>query len=79
MFSDLYSLFHLQIPRHQQLGPKCAHVLKPTLPRLWQDYFWSFCTRLWGSRAIDADKVQHEAKVAAKGYLDQLKATGLIS
>lgn len=44
-----------------------------------QDYFWTFCSKLWASKDINDGNIEAEAVAGAKAYVEQLRQTGILS
>ncbi|CAL1149030.1 unnamed protein product [Cladocopium goreaui] len=43
-----------------------------------EDYFWTFTGKAWKTKHISLDNIDAEALVAAKAYVEQLVATGIL-
>lgn len=43
-----------------------------------QDYFWTFCAKLWKEKDIPEASLLSEAHNAAKAYVDQNRAAGVL-
>ena len=51
---------------------------QPFRPGYFQDYFWTFTGKAWKTKHISLDNIDAEALVAAKAYVEQLVATGIL-